>query len=211
MLVYSYEFVCRARKGEILHLAYGRTSDVADSRNYLARTMMGEFILMLDVDHCFEPDLLARMLALFNSPSPDGDRVDVLSGFYRYRSYPYLPCAFHWDEAAQQHAVIGQLSWNAPMVKVGCTGAGCLLIRRSVFDRIRDELHEEPFTRIPPIGEDFAFGRRIAKLGIKWWLSPQIKCDHLTTKRISDADYDPSVVELVPAPSGGVAIGEVRK
>ena len=83
MLVYSYEFVCRARKGEILHLAYGRTSDVADSRNYLARTMMGEFILMLDVDHCFEPDLLARMLALFNSPSPDGDRVDVLSGFYR--------------------------------------------------------------------------------------------------------------------------------
>ena len=212
MLVYSYEFVVRQSRGECLQLAYGRTSDVADSRNFLARTMLGEWLFQTDVDHEFPPDILARMLGLFNAPSPDGDRIDVLSALYRYRTYPYLPCVFHFDEATQQHAVVGQLDWNKPLVRIhGCTGAGCLLIRKSAFERVRDELHEEPFTRIPPYGEDFSAGLRFRKLGIKWWLAPQIESTHLTVKKITSADYDPSVVELVPAPSGGVAIGEVRK
>lgn len=202
MIQYSNEYCCRASQGEYLHQSCGRSSDVSDSRNYLSKAFLGDWLWMTDCDHAFEPDIVARMLSLFNAPSPDGDRVDVLSGFYRYRAHPYLPVVFHFDEGSGLHHNIGPVDFSQHIIRIhGCTGAGCLMVRRSVFDRIARELKEEPFTRIPPVGEDFSFGHRLRRLGIKWWLAPRIKSDHLTVKRVTDADFDLNAVEVMDVPA----------
>ena len=57
LVVYSYEYCCRPSRGEYIHLGWGESSDFAISRNSLARTMMGEWLLMTDADDAFDKEL----------------------------------------------------------------------------------------------------------------------------------------------------------
>ena len=209
MIQYNTEFVCRPSQGEYIHLDRSKTSDRAGARNILAQRMLGDWIWMTDTDHQFEPDILARRLALFNAPHPDtGERIDVLSGLYRYKSYPHLPVIYHFDPTTGHHAHIGDLDWTKPLVQVGCAGAGCLLVRRCVFDRIREELHEDPFAEMHPYSEDFSWFTRLRKLGIKVYVAPQIRSDHLLIKPVTDEMFDRSVCQFVPMPEGGQMVAD---
>ena len=212
MIQYNSEFACRPSQGEYIHLDRSTTSDRAGSRNVLAQRMLGDFLFMSDADHRFEPDLLTRMLALFNVPHPEtGDRIDVLTGLYRYRSYPHLPVLYHYDPTTGHHAHIGDLDFTKPLVQVGCAGAGCLLVRRCVFDRIREELHEDPFAEMHPFSEDFSWFTRLRKLGIKVYVAPQIRSDHLLIKPVTDDMFDRSVCQFIPMPEGGQMVAEAPK
>ena len=111
--------------------------------------------------------------------------------------------AFHWNEETQGFVGIAELDWNAMIQEVSCVGAGCLLVRRGAFDRIREELHEQPFDIIHPWSEDFSFFVRLRKLGIKSCISPLIESYHLNTHRVTSSDYDRSAVQTYPIPSGG--------
>jgi GT2 family glycosyltransferase len=83
-------------------------------------------------------------------------------------------------------------SWpaNADLIEAGCSGAGSLLVRRRVFNRIRTELKENPFDILPPWSEDFSFFRRLHKIGIKMHCCPAIESYHLTVRSITSADRD---------------------
>lgn len=204
-VAYGYEFVSKASQNTYVHLERATSSDRAMSRNYLSYKFLGDWLIMFDADHAWEPDILGRMLALFEAPLADGSRVDVLSALYRYKTYPHLPVCFHWDESEQGHSVIGKFLSEAPLFQIGCAGAGTLLIRRSVFDRIRAELGEDPFAEVHPFSEDFSFFARCRKLGIPVYVAPKIESDHLVVKRITGKDFDPAAVEIIPVPQGGVA------
>jgi hypothetical protein len=209
---YGNEFVCRPSQGEYIHLMRSQTSDRAGARNLLAHSFLGEWLLQTDTDHRFEPDMPARMLALFNAPHPEtGERIDVLTGLYRYRSFPHLPVLYHFDPTTGHHAHIGDLDFTKPLVQVGCAGAGCLLVRRCVFDRIREELHEDPFAEMNPFSEDFSWFTRLRKLGIKVYVAPQIRSDHLLIKPVTDDMFDRSVCQFIPMPEGGQMVAEAPK
>ena len=209
MIQYGTEFICRPSQGEYIHLDRSMSSDRAGSRNILAARMLGNWLFTSDADHKFEPDLLARMLALFNAPHSDtGERIDVLTGTYRYKSYPHLPVLYHFDKATQHHQHIGDMDFTKPLIQVGCAGAGCLLVRRCVFDRIRAELKEDPFAEVHPWSEDFSFFNRLRALDIKVYVAPQIRSDHLLIKPVTDDMFDRSVVEFIQLPQGGQVVAE---
>ena len=197
---YTKEYLCKP--DEYVHLLRSISSYHITARNNLSRNFFGDWLLMMDTDQIAEPDIVARMVTLMYEKD-----LDVLTALYRYKAYPFLPSVYHYNGCAFD--VVSELNWNADLVPIDCCGAGTLLVRRRVFDRIRGELHEEPFESLGVTGgserlsEDFSFCERLRRLGIQLWLAPKIYSRHLMVKPIENEDYDPSMVQTVPIPTGG--------
>lgn len=198
LIAHAYENCLQPQ--QFIHLDDEPVSYHALARNALSKRFGGDWLLMLDTDHEFEPDLLARMLRLVQRWD-----VDVLTAVYRYKVPPYLLNLFWWDEEHQSFCKIAKVDETQPLQEIKCSGAGCLLVRRKVFDRIRAELHEEPFDIIHPWSEDFSFYRRCIKLGIKTYVAPQIYSAHLRVASVLNSDCDLTGIETVEATVGGVA------
>ena len=156
------------------------------ARNHLADAMRGEWLLMLDTDLNFDPDICARLVRLMMLHD-----LDVVTGVYCFKSPPHTPVIYYWNEETERTEMIGEWenedpTQRAELFPIGSAGGGCLLIRRRVFDRIRDELGDKPFDRMPAKnwksathGEDHSFFRRLHMLGIKAYCAPLIHAYHL--------------------------------
>ena len=82
-------------------------------------------------------------------------------------------------------------------------GAGCLLVRKSVYDRCKKELKENPFDITHPYGEDHSFFLRLKRLGIQAYCDPLITLNHLRYDPISMDSYAKDDV-LIHKPTEGV-------
>lgn len=157
------------------------------ARNQLVQDMLGDWILMLDTDHVFAPDLLERLLAI-----KEKHKAPIVSGIYAYKFPPHAPVANMWDESQTDRIRVSPiLDWDrsAEVMEVGCVGAGCLLIDRKVFKQIEYSLSEAPFSIVPGLSEDYSFCYRCKKLGIPILLAPQIECHHVIPTVLSVRDY----------------------
>lgn len=196
LILWNAQYLCHP--GEYVHYPDPPTASIHDlARNGLVDGMRGDWLLMIDSDHQFAPDLLYRLLVL-------ADRTDaqVAVGFYQYKGEPHIPVVY----VEREGRLLPLCGWDKDIyaVEVAAAGAGCLWVRREVFDRVRDELGEKPFDRVGGNGEDISFFLRLKKLGVKAVCSPRIECHHLETRPVSLADYDPSVLELHdPEPLAG--------
>lgn len=179
-----------------VHWEHGAFSGQEDTRNILAERFLGDWLLQLDSDHAFEPDLVQRMLRLF-----EGYDLDVLTGLYQYRTPPYHFVIYKWyNEGGYKYIVPGDLKFNSPPFEVDCAGAGTLMIRRRVFERIGRELGEKPFTRWYPWSEDFSFFQRMMRLSEpkpRTWCAPAVRTFHLRTVEVQPSDYDAGGLHIV--------------
>jgi len=189
MVQYNTEYFCGA--GEAVHYTHSTVSFHSFARNDLVRQMIGDWLLMLDTDHQFEPDLAMRMLSLM-----DKHNIDVLTGVYVFKGDPHPPVLYTYDEKTKGLQNIGNWEGEGDIMEVGSAGGGCLMIRRSVFDRIKKELKEEPFEISGKYGEDHSFFLRLKKLKIKAYFAPNIESYHLVLKPLTLKDYDKSQVKL---------------
>jgi hypothetical protein len=194
LIQYNTEYFCKT--GEYIHQDRATSSFHTTARNGLARTFLGDWLFTTDCDHRLEPDVVVRMVSLMKEKD-----LDVLTAIYRYKAPPFLPTIYAWVNGA--YMVVSQMDWNAPLVKIDCAGAGCLLVRRRVFERIWNELHEEPFDVIGKFSEDFSFFQRCMKLGIACYVAPKIYSTHLRVTGVTNDMFDPSEVVAVPMPTGG--------
>lgn len=171
MLVFAHEAVCRP--GEHILPVRAKVSLHDFARNDLLRQMQGDWILMLDTDIAFEPDLAARMIGTFLR-----HRLDVLTGMYSYKTPPHYPVAYLRNPEGRQETLA---DWpkDEELIPIDSAGAGVLIVRRQVFERIVAELRESPFDRIGTKGEDHSFFDRLRRLDIKAWLAPRIEIQHL--------------------------------
>ncbi len=176
-------------KHKYIHYQPSRHSLHYVARNEFADTFHGDWLFMLDTDHGFDPDLLARMIY-----AAKRYQVDVASGLYLKKEYPHRPNAWKWN--GEKYATLMEIPDE--VLDVDAAGAGCLLIHRRVFDAIRNELHEAPFSThefAGQTGEDFAFFKRCKMLGINAALFPWIECHHLQVKRLTvEKDYDQTLL-----------------
>ena len=165
----------------------------AFARNNLVKQIRGDFLLMLDTDHQFEPDLAARMLYIMNEAN-----IDVLVGIYQYKGKPYSPKIYHWSKDGKAIEAIGD--WDKPkgryLIPIGSAGAGCLLVKKSVYEKIKEKLKEDPFDIIHPFSEDNSFFIRLKKLGIKAYCDPSIEYHHLEYRALSLKDYKKDTLDL---------------
>lgn len=171
-----------------IHYMTTSTSFHATARNQIVDGMKGDWVLMLDTDNQFEPDILARMLKRMEQ-----DEIDVLVGLYQFKTKPHSPVIFKWNEKnipiriTEYQALPHEQFHYFP---VDVAGAGCLLIKDAVFVRILNELKENPFDITAPLGEDFSFFNRLRKLGIHAWCDPAIQVEHLRWEGTKMAHYD---------------------
>lgn len=177
-----------ASPGTFIHYDRASVSYHAMARNSLADRMRGDWLLMLDCDHAFEPDLCARMVHRLELHG-----IDVLTGIYQFKNPPHSP-VLYVDEGDGPRA-LGK--WESDgLFQVHSAGAGCLMVRKGVFERIRAELGEAPFNIRPPFSEDHSFFQRLKDLNIPAYCDPRIEAHHLRVDALDLSRYDRSAVRL---------------
>src|SRR5947209_6858142 len=165
LIQYCTEYLCQP--GEIVWLDKAPVSFHSFARSTLVDRMMGDWILMLDMDHAPEPDLLLRLV--LHAKKYD---AGVLASTYLHKIAPHSPVLYQWDDLGDALQPIGDWAPEAEAFQIGSAGAGGLFIHRRVIDRIREELHEGAFAIIPPFGEDNSFFKRLQRLGIAAYAVP---------------------------------------
>jgi len=172
MIAFNSEALC----GEDEHVHYEHTKlSLHDyARADMLSRMRGDWMLMLDTDHAFEPDLAARMVRTMMQYD-----VDILTGIYSYKAKPHFPVLYMFNHDTQKHEIIADWDRSLDILQVDSAGGGCLLVKRKVFEQITRELKESPFDRYPGKGEDHSFFTRCRKLGIKAYCAPKIELQHL--------------------------------
>lgn len=199
LLCCSYEYCCPT--GGYIHPDHATGSGQILARNELVKKMQGDWLLQIDSDHTFDPDLLVRMLALFET-----NQLDVLVGLYHMKDPPHNPVLYQYQNGEYKAILNWGQRDTVKLLPIDAAGAGCLLVRRSVFDRIKAEFNCEPFDPCPPFKwDDFNFFERCRRMGIKCWCAPQIEAEHLALRAYGSKDYNPTQFE----PSSSV-MREVR-
>lgn len=164
------------------------------ARNRIVDEMRGEWVLMLDTDIAFSPDILHRLLLRME------DGWDIVTGVYQFKREPYAPLLYRFGKDGMPQAL---RSWTTQKVgkfhhiPIESAGAGCLLVKTSVFDRILTELRENPFDIIHPLGEDHSFFWRVKRLEIGVGCDPAVTVEHLTYRGIQPRDYQRENVPVV--------------
>ena len=151
------------------------------ARNDLVTKMRGDWILMLDTDHKFQPDLLIRLLEIQKQSG-----AGVVTGLYLAKHSPHPPVANVWSSDGQ---CIPLLNWdrNADYIPIGPCGGGCLLIMKSTLDIIGPN----PFNQIGGFSEDYSFFARCRAANIPCVLAPKIQANHVIETAIAAEDYIP--------------------
>lgn len=188
LVQFNYEVLCP--EGFYVHVDRSLASGQMNARNELVGNMQGDWLLQIDSDHEFDPDTLMRMLQYF-----EGQKLDVLVGCYVFKHEPFNPVLFK-HVGGEYKAMIEWGTEEMPrssirLLPIDAAGAGALLVRRSVFDRIHKEFGQMPFSKFPPyFTDDFAFFERCRRLGIKSWAAPLIDFGHLRVQSVGLRDYD---------------------
>jgi len=195
-------FNCEALDTNTDYVHYNRVtySDHAPARNKLAADMLGNWILMLDTDHQFDPDILARILRLAETTG-----AEVISGLYRFKMPPYSAVAYAAEGDSQQPI----MSWSddVDLIEVSATGGGCLWFTRNVYNQLMDKYNCGPFDRFPGVSEDHSFYKRCRELEIKTYLAPHIEAQHLRIVPVTQADCDDTFLDTKPLQVGGFSNG----
>ncbi len=186
LIQYNSEYVCDPFKAEIIHLDKATVSLHDFARNSLVERFLGGWLWMTDTDHVFEPDIVSRMLFLSNKYG-----LDVVTAIYRHRAGPGCPVLYQWDDDGVFALPIADWDRNVEALQVGSAGAGCLLVRRGVFERIAAELGEAPFNRFDHYGEDHAFFKRCQRLGIPVYALTRVESPHIVVDTLKMSDYEP--------------------
>ena len=187
LIQFNTEYMCNP--DEIIHYDRASISLHAMARNSLAERMYGDWLLMLDTDHSFDPDILLRLHTKMMTYD-----LDVIVGAYTFKVPPYTPVAY--IDSTSGYKMIGKWTDDVDLLRIDSAGAGCLLVRRKVFDRIRDELKEQPFDMKDGFGEDHSFFKRLERLEIPVFLHTKAECHHLEVRRLSLKDSDTERVLL---------------
>lgn len=169
---------------------------LTNNRNDLVRSLLQlrepEWLLMLDTDIVFPPDLLTRMF----SKMRDGP-IDMLAGLYRtMRKDVAVPgdLITTWcipnpgGGLGQPLVAVGETS---ELIELASCGMGCTLIARYVLEAVW-QAHQDDgdaaFARDPVtlpdqtparLGEDVSFCLRARQLGFRILGAPDIGCGHV--------------------------------
>lgn len=150
------------------------------SRNDLASKAIeldADFVLWLDSDMVFNPDLLEKMMDHFKDPE-----VDFVTGVYYRRVSPFTPVIFKkldqtkpdiWDWSGYD-----DFPEKLPLFPVEGCGFGCVLMRTDVLMSVQGKFGNM-FAPIGNVGEDLAFCWRARQCGFKIFCDPAIPLGHV--------------------------------
>jgi hypothetical protein len=161
-----------------------------------------EWLFWIDSDMGFAPDTIDRLLAVADPverPVVGGlcfaQKETAADGMGGFHTVP-RPTLFDWVTTPDKQGFQGRTNYpvNA-VVQVGGTGSACILIHRSVFEKIAEQVGPEWYTRIPNqttgdlIGEDLSFCLRVQAAGFPVFVHTGVRTTHQKTLWLAEADY----------------------
>jgi GT2 family glycosyltransferase len=182
MIQYNDEYLLGANEQIFYNTAVMSYHSMA--RNHLVYDMRGDWLLMLDTDQTFEPDLLTRLKWVM-----DKNNLDVLTGLYFKKYEPYNPVIYK-DIGDWKLETIDEWDKSKEIIEIDSAGGGCLLAKAQVYNAIIDKFNEMPFLEIPNNSEDNSFFWRLKQSGIKAYCSPHIQTKHLQWREVDEEVRD---------------------
>ena len=187
MVQYNQELFCEP--GQYIHYDRATISDHAPARNGLVARFLGDWLIQMDTDHAFDPDIVARLVRTANEAN-----VDVLSAVYQMKQPPHIPLLYQWVGETEKKGLQSLARWpkEARVLEIGSAGGGCLFVRRSVFDRLaqEDKGQYNAFDKIHPFSEDHSFFIRCFNAGIPCYGAMHIHSAHLRVAPVTLDDLD---------------------
>ena len=194
------------------------TDGLVDSRNKLVAAFLEEgtadWLFWIDTDMGFAPDTIDRLMAAADPverPVVGGlcftQREEASDGMGGWRCRA-TPTVFDWTHLPDTGQMGFSVRWNyAPdtLTRVAGTGSACVLIHRSVFEKIKAE-YGTWYDRVPNttmgqvISEDLSLCLRACALDIPVHVHTGVKTTHQKTLWLAEDDYYGQVAlsQLVP-------------
>jgi hypothetical protein len=189
--------------------------DVArDSSALLAVERGYEWLFFLDSDVMLPPDAIEKLL---NANLP------IVNGMYVSKKKPGE--GFLWDLWIRVRDAVGEkgltqvISWgNERYVRADVVGAGCMLVHRSVFEKIQEKYPKIPWfffangrklvdffdVKLLPdpfmvaVSEDFWFCLLAKAAGFDIIVDTSVKCGHIGTMELNEKLMENTVIEMLP-------------
>ena len=151
---------------------------VYNARNNLARQAIieeADWVLWLDSDMVFGPDLLQRMMKVCTE-----NDIEFLTALCFRRKPPYTPCLFDRLEKVEKGAsYTALLSVPEGRFKVGgCGFAGVLMSTQVILD-VGAKFNGRMFDPLDGFGEDVSFCWRARQCGYEIWCDSSIEMGHV--------------------------------
>lgn len=183
------------------------TGGLIEARNGVVRAFLEsdcEWLFWIDTDMGFAPDTVDRLVA----PADPVDRPIVAGLCFLSREDPVgdgmggrrsspRPTIFDWvDVGNGRHGFTSRLVYpvNA-LTRCSATGSACILIHRTVFEKIEAEYGATWYDRIPNpelghlISEDLSFCVRATGVGFPIHVHTGVRTTHLKQRYLCEADY----------------------
>jgi glycosyltransferase involved in cell wall biosynthesis len=184
----------------------GGTDGLAHARNEAVKVYLGgdraDWLWWVDTDMGFLPDTVDRLL---EAADPIERPVVGALCFANYeidndgmggRYSVAAPVIMHWTHDGAEAGF--NFRWNYPrdtLVRCDATGSACVLIHRSVLERVRDEYGEQWYSRARNpstgelVGEDFSFCARLMALQIPVHVHTGVPTTHAKRVWLGEEDY----------------------
>ena len=182
--------------GEV-EVKYLKASLVYDARNQITRYALDrggfDYILWLDSDMTFEPDLMEKLIADIEGEE-DGIKKQAVTGLCFGRRPPFKPCIYSRLDVQTNGQMVLPVceNWfNYPrdsMFEVEACGFACLLMRMDMLEAMG--IYGVPFFPVGGLGEDLTFCWRAKKLDMGFWCDSRLKIGHIMRISVDETFRD---------------------
>lgn len=182
------------------------TGGIVEGRNDAVAGFLAEkdsgWLWWVDSDMGFHPDTVDRLLAVadpverpvvgglcfaYKEAGPDG-----MGGA---RCAP-RPTIFDWVTDGDEVGFKGRMTYPVnELVRCAGTGSACLLVHRSVFERVAAKFGPAWYDRLPNpsgkgwVSEDLSFCMRAAAVGVPVWVHTGVRTSHAKMTWVAEDDY----------------------
>lgn len=179
------------------------SANISNARNWVVATFLekssAEWLLFIDCDMSFEQTLLEDILtnaSISKAPVVGGLCFGIDEGVL----FPTLyGVAQGWEDDAGIHTIRYDEYPPNSMFQVAATGGACLLIHRTVLEKVRDVQKANGNTAYPwfqettfngyPCGEDVTFCHRVNAAGFPVYVDTGVKLGHAKTAILTEDMY----------------------
>ena len=206
MLELQAHLMMGGRAGGFIAMRYG-SGGIVEARNKVAAQMLGrdaDWLFWIDTDMGFTADTIDRLLEVADPvkrPVVGGlcflSFESSLDGMGGYDTEP-VPTVYRWSK--QPTGETGFTAWVdyprdtliGPDEDVTATGSACILIHRSVFERIGEHWYTPKFNPDTGqlFGEDLSFCLRLVEHDIPLHIHTGVKTTHLKPIWLSETHFD---------------------
>lgn len=189
------------------YIAYRCSTDgLVEARNKAVKDFLADkkadWLFWIDTDMGFPADAVDRLMEAADPIERPivgglcfGQREQYSDGLGGWRCQA-VPTVYDWIDTGDQMGFA--VRWQYPLdtlVRAGGTGSACILIHRSVFEKIEERYGRVWYDRVPNVttgqtlSEDLALCLRAGTLNIPVYVHTGVKTTHAKQLWLSEEDY----------------------